>query len=291
MKLLDRYLSAIRDLLPADDRNDIIAELSDNIRAQVEDQEAQLGRPLEEAELQALLKGIGIPLLVAGRYRKDHRTAAFGREWIGPELFPVYWFVLKINAGLTFLVCVVITAVRVATKSVHTFSEVSAAILTPLLIQFGIITLIFAVIDHHMRANPEEWYDPNASRRRLRVKGPPRVPRFESIVQLIFLAILFAAWRELAGSPRPLPGPHSSEIQLGPIWHRVYCPTAIVLVASMVQAIVNLVRPHWTQFRSAIRAATGIAWLLILSFALGAGHWVVASTPPPATPQLASRAL
>ena len=49
MELLDRYLQTIRSYLPAEQKDDIIHELSENIRSQMEDKEAELGRPLTEA--------------------------------------------------------------------------------------------------------------------------------------------------------------------------------------------------------------------------------------------------
>ncbi len=51
MDLLDRYLQAVKFWLPKNQKQDIIAELSEDIRSQVEDREAELGRKLNESEL------------------------------------------------------------------------------------------------------------------------------------------------------------------------------------------------------------------------------------------------
>jgi len=80
MELLDRYLNAVRSCLPEAQRDDIINELSENLRSQIEDQEASLGRPLTEAEVEAILKRHGHPLLVAGRFRQDQRSLAFATK-------------------------------------------------------------------------------------------------------------------------------------------------------------------------------------------------------------------
>jgi hypothetical protein len=54
---------------PADLSNeDIVAELSEDIRSQIEEQEAKLGRTLDKAEVGAILKLRGRPVLVANRY-------------------------------------------------------------------------------------------------------------------------------------------------------------------------------------------------------------------------------
>src|SRR6202790_4110969 len=90
MELLDRYLHAIEFWLPKRESHDIIAELSEDLRSQIEEKEAELGRKLEDAEVEAILKRCGAPLEVALRYRPQQYL-------IGPTLFPIYRFVL---AGL-----------------------------------------------------------------------------------------------------------------------------------------------------------------------------------------------
>lgn len=106
MELLDRYLQTIRSYLPDEEKDDIIQELSENLRSQMEDKEAELGRPLNEADVEAILKGHGQPLVVAGRYRQDKRSFAFGKQLIGPILFPFYTKVLSFNLGITSLVLI-----------------------------------------------------------------------------------------------------------------------------------------------------------------------------------------
>src|SRR5271165_6131818 len=71
MELIDRYLQSVRMALPKAERNDVIRELTDEILSQVEEKEAALGRPLNEDEQVDLLKQLGHPLLLAGRYRKQ----------------------------------------------------------------------------------------------------------------------------------------------------------------------------------------------------------------------------
>src|SRR5918993_1266530 len=90
--LIDRYLQNVRLSLPATRRDDIVRELAEDIRTQVADREAELGRDLTETEQDALLKKFGHPLALATRYGPQ-------RHVIGPALFPVYWMTLKIALG------------------------------------------------------------------------------------------------------------------------------------------------------------------------------------------------
>src|ERR1700676_1171712 len=158
MDILDRYLKSVAGALPAAQRDDIIKKLSENIRSQMEDQEDELGRPLSEPEVEAILKQHGHPLLVAGRYRQDQRTVAFGRQWIGPTLFPFYIKVLSFNLGLTgIILLIVFFALFAAGQSFSIFP----VFLYQFLIQFGVVTLIFAAADRHWTKFPDRW-DPRS---------------------------------------------------------------------------------------------------------------------------------
>ncbi|MGH9718901.1 MAG: hypothetical protein ACRD8O_01700, partial [Bryobacteraceae bacterium] len=87
MNLLDRYLHAVKFWLPAGQQEDILAELSEDIRSEIEDKEAGLGRKLDEDGVAAILKKRGRPILVASRYLPQ-------QSLIGPALMPAYRFVL-----------------------------------------------------------------------------------------------------------------------------------------------------------------------------------------------------
>ncbi|KAA6463159.1 hypothetical protein DYQ86_07485 [Acidobacteria bacterium AB60] len=87
--LLERYLQAVRKLLPRRRQDDIIAELRANLESQREEREADLGRPLSEGEMIDWLKELGPPLEVAGRYQAP-------RYLIGPGIFPLYLKILRL---------------------------------------------------------------------------------------------------------------------------------------------------------------------------------------------------
>ncbi len=82
MELIDRYLKAVKFWLPKAQQDDIITELSEDVRSQIEDEEAELGRKLNEAEVEGILKQLGRPVLVANRYLPQQHL-------IGPVLFPI----------------------------------------------------------------------------------------------------------------------------------------------------------------------------------------------------------
>ena len=89
MALLERYLQSVRFWLPKAQRQDILEELGDDLRAQIDDRESSLGRRLGDTDVEAILARCGHPRRVAERYLTQ-------RYLIGPALLPVYTFLLKL---------------------------------------------------------------------------------------------------------------------------------------------------------------------------------------------------
>ena len=88
MELVDRYLQAVRFWTPKP-QEDLIAELGEkDLRSQIEAKETELGRPLDQSEVSAILKTCGMPMVVASRLGPK-------RYLIGPALYPIFTFVLK----------------------------------------------------------------------------------------------------------------------------------------------------------------------------------------------------
>ena len=69
MELIERYLQAVKFWLPKAQKQDIIAELSEDIYSQMEEKESELGRKLSDLEVEIILKQRGRPVLVANRYQ------------------------------------------------------------------------------------------------------------------------------------------------------------------------------------------------------------------------------
>jgi len=114
MDVLEHYVHAVRTFLPRSQQDDIVKELFANIQAQMDDRETELGRPLSEAEQEDLLRQHGHPMIVAGRYQTNQGRLVFGRQLIGPSLFPLYLkvlcFTLGISLALSLLVRIALSA-------------------------------------------------------------------------------------------------------------------------------------------------------------------------------------
>ena len=118
MSLLDRYLNAVAAQLPRETREDIIAELRDELESTLEARAEQKGAPLTDAEVEQVLRDMGHPLTVAARFGAGPNVV------VGPELYP--WWMFGVRAALT--VMVFITAIGALVRVLVGDVEVGQAI-------------------------------------------------------------------------------------------------------------------------------------------------------------------
>jgi hypothetical protein len=278
MEILDRYLQTVKGALPDAQRDDIINELSEDIHSEIEERESGLGRPLNEAELEVILKRYGHPLIVASRYRQDQRSFSFGRQLIGPVLFPFYAKVLSFNLGITTVVILIIFTALLASGQSLGFYEAISTLFVQLLIQFAIVTPIFMAFDRHLAKYPDRW-DPRTPNRAhypaVTAAAATTVSRLESISQIIAIAVFLAWIRAIRGLPFLVFGPAATFLKAAPVWRQLYLPVVLLALLQVVQSVVNLIRPGWVRVRSFARLAAGGAGVVICLFLLKAGVWVV----------------
>ena len=72
-------------------------------------------------------------------------------------------------------------------------------------------------------------------------------------------------------------------VKPGPGWADLYWPLTVLIAASLVVPIVNLVRPRWTEFRAAGQAVLYALWIVLLIVSLSLGSWIVLIDPSSAT--------
>lgn len=262
MDLLDRYLQAVGTYLPKSQQGDILKELGENLRAQIEDKEAELGRPLHEDEVAAILKKHGHPMFVASRYRQT-------RHLIGSTLFPVYWFAVKVLLGFVGIGYAISALVLIAQgKPIlevlgAVFSYVGAVLPT-----FAWVTIVFAVLDitnnktrllEKINRDANEKFDPRRLPALRPIVGSPEakpIPRHKAAIELFF-TIAFLLWWTRVDPIRKLAlfmalGPvglaDKIPFQLGPALQTVYWPVILLTLVAVVRQIATLIHPDWIKF-------------------------------------------
>jgi hypothetical protein len=243
MELLDRYLQAIEFWLPKRQRQDIIAELSEDLRSQIEEKETELGRKLEDAEVEAILKHCGAPLEVASRYRPQHYL-------IGPALFPVYRFVLAVALiGCVvprFLIWLVFLLVDPAHRG---YLHMENMWVTVLYLAF-FTTLAFAIAERSgVKLEALNAWNP---RKLPPVRDSNRISRFGSLFE-IAAGIVVNLWFVGIFWPRPTIDFYRVRITIAPVWQVFFWSFLFLAAANVAIASVNLFRPYWTPRRASLR--------------------------------------
>jgi len=260
MDILESYLGAVKRCLPRAQSDDIIKELSDELRSQIDEQQSSLGRPFNDEEMMAFFKQQGDPMTVARRYRQDHHSLSLGWELIGPELFPTYLMFLSFNLTLTIASVVVVSLI------IHLPITLQAFIV-PVLAQIICLTVVFTALNFIRRKFPQPWYYPPA-------ELAPMLPisRWYSLVGLIMWATVAVWWLAVPHFPQLILGSGAAHIRLASSWHRFYVPMLLLVLASISQRVVSLFRPTWTWVVPVIR-------MLINGAAVPILYWLMFKSP------------
>lgn len=277
MDLVERYVQDVRTFLPKRQQDDIVSELSENLHAEMEDREEELGHPLTDAEQEELLRRHGHPMLVASHYQANQGSLVFGRQLIGSGLFPFYTKALVLIIGISLAIHLVVLVALTIAGNPASFDGALNSIVLQVAIQFFVVTGLFTGIE---QALPTMRWSPS----RAAPKPTPKpkkwqVSRLESVAQIVVVGLLLAWLGFVYEQPSVVFGPVADTYRLAPIWSRIVLPTALMFVASIIQSAINLVRPDWMRVRLVVRLGTGIAWLAILAILLQAGQWIVLVNP------------
>ena len=279
MDLIDRYLTAIRWNLSGAKADDIVAELRDVIASRIEDREEALGRPLTRDQTSELLRDLGHPLTVAGRYGSQ--------QWlIGPEIFPFYFFALKIVVAICAAIIVITAAARMVVDPAegmralaHGFNDAWWSLLG----NAALVTLVFAVIErtgwlttYLQRWKPEQL--PDLSELRIKPKKA-----WEAAFEVAAGFVLLAWWAGLIHIPSFYSTANGVRIEPAPVWALYYWPIFALIAARLVENLIQWLRPRWRLVRAVLGVAVAGAGVALLAQIYRAGEWVtVVSTGMPA---------
>jgi len=249
MELLERYLQAVKFWLPKTQQDDITEELRDAICSRIEDKESALGRPVNEDELVALLQQAGHPMRVAARYQPQESL-------IGPALFPLYKFIVKMVAFGYLAPWIVVWAALMMFVPSYRAQHQGIALLGTWTSFWGLafnllgmVTLVFAVMERFQaRIYWLNKWDPRKLPRK--VVRKQRVSRVESIFGLAFSIVFIVWWLALPRYGHMMFGPLAQELSLNPALRAYYLTMLVPTLVITAQQCINLFRPQWTLLRS-----------------------------------------
>jgi len=154
MNLVDEYLRAVAHMLPKDQRDDIVAELKDTILTRIEGREAELGRALTDDEIEAVLRDLGHPLVVAARYRPGPQYV------VGPALYPYWLFgvTVAISMGLAITALVFVIKALGGGNVAAAFGQATGSGFSIVINVIGWATIAAWLMDYFgVQVRPDQW--------------------------------------------------------------------------------------------------------------------------------------
>jgi hypothetical protein len=250
MELVDRYLHAVKFWLPRNQKDDIIAELSEDLRSQIEEKEAELGHTLTDAEVEPILKRCGSPMAVAGRYMPQ-------QSLIGPVLFPIYHLVIRALFFYYLLPWLAVWVGLVVFSPHYRAVHPGAALLGTLepwwlacTHSLFICTLVFAWLDRSQaRSRVVDTWNPRSLPA---VRDPNRISRGETIFELTMAVAGLAIWVQLGAFHRVF---HVAglTIVLSFRWPYFFWALTALSLGGIVLACLKLAQPRWTRLSTSLR--------------------------------------
>ena len=190
MNLIDRYVYAVTERLPANTREDVAKELRSNI-------EDMLPKNATAEDVRAVLVKLGNPIKLAAEYNHEKKYL------IGPGLYEKYISTLKLVMGVTSAAVILIYLLGIIFKpsadigafnlSAVTFVQIFAAIFQMLTQVFLWVTLVFIVLEKtgisagRLPFTKKEW-SPDALPS-ISIPEKKRISRYEAIFSLSFTIV------------------------------------------------------------------------------------------------------
>lgn len=190
MDLIERYIYAVIRYLPPKQRPDIEKELRSLIEDMLEQRTG--GQEPQKADIEAILLELGEPRKLADNYRGT------ARYLISPLYFELYWLILRIVLIASGGGVLIATAISVATNPPATpwsaLGEIFGSVYNVLLGAFGMVTLIFALIERfgdrsqaEINKLKDSWHPGQLPQKPV---SALIIKRSEPIVAIVFLVIV-----------------------------------------------------------------------------------------------------
>lgn len=257
MQLIKNYLDNIQKYLPEELQDEVCDELEASIYGQVEDKEEELGRELNEKEIEAILLKIGHPMRVASSYLP-------GQEVVGKELFPAYKKALEISLTITFIIVVLafLPGIYDGRSIIGSAISIFAELIDTGLYVFAIVTMIFYLMGYYGVDLDEiyAWSPKDLVGRTSKLQLSRVETGFELCVYVLFLAW----WNDLIFVPADIfHNAQTAHVSFSPEWSSVTLSVNIVVGLSILVGIHNFALASWTKMSLAADIALSLAAIAI----------------------------
>jgi hypothetical protein len=188
--LVERYLAAVRDILPAKQREETVTEIHSLIQDALDDRSKAAGHEPDDEMVTEVLKQFGPPDKIVAPYLPE-------KYLIGPRLFPIFLMVLRIALPIIAILALVGFWVGLQPSLPLNGSELATNILkslgntvTIVFQAFGNIVIIFAILQWTLpefkSVAKEKAWDPHSLRA---ISLPDKIKRGELITEIFFTLV------------------------------------------------------------------------------------------------------
>ena len=251
MNLIDRYISAVAQQLPASRRDDIARELKANILDRLESFAEEHGRPTTQADESAVLRELGHPQQVAAGFLPP-QTLVNG-TW-----FPIFKQCLIYGLLLVFVVQMISFGVSILSSGELRIAGLIGGFIHAALLMFAVITGVFYLLSNLPEtANISPYCDwkpeqlPPVQYSWQRIKMEDIVNEFGS--NLFFLvALQYSLWMS-AETLAKLP------VSVNPALEPWILPLSVWAMFAVIFSLWNLRHNYWTPAKLWISIAQNLA--------------------------------
>jgi hypothetical protein len=247
--LIDRYLTAVSDILPARLRKDTVTEIRSLIQDALDDRSKSEGRAPDDEMMAAVLKQFGPPEKIVSPYLPE-------KYLIGPGMFPTFLLVIRIVLPIVAVLSLVAFWVGFSRTVSVTWIELLTDILKSLgsalstVVQaFGNIVLIFAILqwalpEFKFPTKDQEW-DPHSLKA---ISQPDKIKRGELIAEIVFTLlalIIFNFYLDRVGIYNNINGSWTFTPVLTPAFTPYIVWFDLLWVLTIIQDVILLRKGAW----------------------------------------------
>lgn len=262
MKMINNYLDSFESYLTTDAKREIREELEASLLDQIEDQEEQLSRPLNEQEQEELLLKIGHPMKVAAGFLPN-------QQLVSAEYFPAYKKVLTIALWIYGIIAVLkmlpfsfnLLDGSFITTSIYIFGS----LLETSIWVFAWVTLVFYLLQYYAvninfiyAWSPRQLSD---SRRKLPLS------RIETAFEILFIGLFLTWWNSLFGSDSIFVQTDViKNIAMSENMQPLLWPVNILSVLYIAISLYNLIHAGWSRYSLILNIILGVVGIAVLAF-------------------------
>ncbi len=263
-EMIDRYVFAVGQNLPAKQRQDIKEELRSSLWDSLED---RFGPQPEIEQAVSLLKEMGSPEKVAASYWPA------GQYLIGPELYPLYRTILSILVAVWIIGGIAAVALAVAVGEVFQPLEWLGGLFQGFVSMFGGLTIVFAVLQRFgVKGEEQQEFNPL---KLPKIENEDIINRRGQLVEFIVGVVVLAL---IAYLPSRIESffPNAVIVRLLAV-ESVLGWIVVSIIISMLLNLILLVRGRWTLLTRLVNIAANLFSMVIIGWILNSPYPLVSA--------------